>query len=718
MKDKKIYYIIVGIALFIFSLYLGISYALQSVSSSFTNSISTGTLSGELIETGGNVDGDVYPGSKIDKTVQVKNTGSTNALVRVKVTRLIGIRNSSGEITSPGVASSAGIKLNVVDKSSNIKKLWSSTNGINNWYYIVYDRNGNTTSTKPDVTNPNLNLYFYYMKVLKPGEVTDNLIDEIEINSGISSIDIYGSNSIDVKFDAEMIQATNGAAKSIWGLSDDQISSVYNNTTLDDEKSYDDVSVTFNSSTSGFDVDPSDVGIFKNFKNLQPGMTINQTITLYNNYTDTDGQTFYLRAEPVNISDERVNKLLKEYSIITIRDQDNNILYNGPVWNEEDGSYMVNDILLATVPSGSSKNISVTLALDPNIDNSYQNLSGDVKWNFVTNFDDSMVVVRYYLWDKVKDQATSVKVSSDNMLSGLIGTNYSTSNKDLGTKYTLKSTPGNANGVYVNGIIYVDYYYTLNDSTIVDPSLGISTDTKVVSSKEQIINYAIDYKSSISSYYGDAIYKIVVQLPAYVTCTNADAGNYDSVNNTITWNVDLNNINNLNSGSFDIDFSKNISVKLKEDADVSNIKSMTVSANGVLELSQTGEKKTSLASSTVDFDVAKEAVVTVNHYYKDSTGDKVETETINTFVGSEYATSPLSDLTSIGYKVIRIEGSASGTVSSENVVVNYHYKLVDSDNPPTGDTIAIICTIFIISVIVCILSMIYLVYSGKIKKKK
>ena len=716
MKDKKIYYIIVGIALFIFSLYLGISYALQSVSSSFTNSISTGTLSGELIETGGNVDGDVYPGSKIDKTVQVKNTGSTNALVRVKVTRLIGIRNSSGEITSPGVASSDGIKLNVVDKSSNIKKLWSSTNGINNWYYIVYDRNGNTTSTNPNDMNSSLTLYFYYMKVLKPGEVTDNLIDEIEINSGISSI--YGSNSIDVKFDAEMIQATKGAAKSIWNLSDDQISKIYNNTNLDDEKSYDDVSVTFNSSTSGFDVDPSDVGIFKNFKNLQPGMTINQTITLYNNYTDTDGQTFYLRAEPVNISDEKVNKLLKEYSIITIRDQDNNILYNGPVWNEEDGSYMVNDILLATVPSGSSKNISVTLALDPNIDNSYQNLSGDVKWNFVTNFDDSMVVVRHYLWDKVKDQATSVKVSSDNMLSGLIGTNYSTSNKDLGTKYTLKSTPGNANGVYVNGIIYVDYYYTLNDSTIVDPSLGISTDTKVVSSKDQIINYAIDYKSSISSYYGDAIYKIVVQLPAYVTCTNADAGNYDSVNNTITWNVDLNNINNLNSGSFDIDFSKNISVKLKEDADVSNIKSMTVSANGVLELSQTGEKKTSLASSTVDFDVAKEAVVTVNHYYKDSTGDKVETETINTFVGSEYATSPLSDLTSIGYKVIRIEGSASGTVSSENVVVNYHYKLVNSDNPPTGDTIAIICTIFIISVIICILSMIYLVYSGKIKKKK
>ena len=717
MKDKKIYYIIVGIALFIFSLYLGISYALQSVSSSFTNSISTGTLSGELIETGGNVDGDVYPGSKIDKTVQVKNTGSTNALVRVKVTRLIGIRNPSGEITSPNASSSSStIGLNVIDKNNNIKYPWGSRNGINNWHYIVYDRNGNTTSTNPNDMNSSLTLYFYYMKVLKPGEVTDNLIDEIEINSGISSI--YGSNSIDVKFDAEMIQATKGAAKSIWNLSDDQISKIYNNTNLDDEKSYDDVSVTFNSSTSGFDVDPSDVGIFKNFKNLQPGMTINQTITLKNNYTDTAGQTFYLRAEPVNSSDEKVIKLLKEYAIITVKDQDDNILYNGPVWNEEEGSYMVNDILLATVPSGSSKKIKVTLALDSKMGNEYQSLSGDVKWNFITNFDDSRVIVRHYLWDKVKNQATSVKVSSDNMLSGLIGTNYSTTSKDLEPKYTLKSSPSNAKGVYANGIIYVDYYYTLNNSTIVDPVLEISTDTKVVSSKEQIINYAIDYKSSISSYYGDAIYKIVVQLPAYVTCTNADAGNYDSVNNTITWNVDLNNINNLNSGSFDIDFSKNISVKLKEDADVSNIKSMTVSANGVLELPQTGEKKTSLASSTVDFDVAKEAVVTVNHYYKDSTGDKVETETINTFVGSEYATSPLSDLTSIGYKVIRIEGSASGTVSSENVVVNYHYKLVNSDNPPTGDTIAIICTIFIISVIICILSMIYLVYSGKIKKKK
>ncbi len=716
MKGKKVYYIIVGIALFVFSLYLGISYALQSVGSSFTNTISTGTLSGELIETGGKVDGDVYPGSKIDKTIAVKNTGSTNALVRVKVIRLLGIRNSSGEITSPEGVSSLGIKLNVVDKSSNTKQLWSKTNGINNWYYIVYDKNGNITSARPNITNPNLSLYFYYMKVLEPGEVTDNLIDEIEINSGISSI--FGSNSIDVKFDVEMIQATSGAAKSIWGLSDDQISNIYNNTTLDDEKSYDDVSVTFNSSTSGFDVDPSDVGVFKNFKNLQPGMTINQTITLNNNYADTDGQTFYLRAEPINSSDEKVNKLLKEYAIITVKDQDNNVLYNGPVWNEEEGSYMVNDILLATVPSGSSKKIKVTLALDSKMGNEYQSLSGDVKWNFITNFDDSRVIVRHYLWDKVKNQATSVKVSSDNMLSGLIGTNYSTTSKDLEPKYTLKSSPSNAKGVYANGIIYVDYYYTLNNSTIVDPVLEISTDTKVVSSKEQIINYAIDYKSSISSYYGDVGYKIVVQLPSYVTCTNADAGNYDSVNNTITWNVSLNNINNLNGGSFDIYYTKNISVKLKEDADVSNIKSMTVSANGVLELPQTGEKKTSLASSTVDFDVAKEAVVTVNHYYKDSTGDKVETETINTFVGNEYNTSPLNRLISIGYKVFRIEGSASGTASSENIVINYHYKLVNSDNPPTGDTIAIICTIFIISVIVCILSMIYLVYSGKLKKKK
>ena len=716
MKEKKVYYIIVGIALFVFSLYLGISYALQSVGSSFTNTISTGTLSGELIETGGNVNGNVYPGSKIDKTVQVKNTGSTNALVRVKVIRLLGIRNSSGEITSPEGVSSLGIKLNVVDKSSNTKQLWSKTNGINNWYYIVYDKNGNITSARPNITNPNLNLYFYYMKVLEPGEVTDNLIDEIEINSGISSI--FGSNSIDVKFDVEMIQATNGAAKSIWGLSDDQISNIYNNTTLDDEKSYDDVSVTFNSSTSGFDVDPSDVGVFKNFKNLQPGMTINQTITLNNNYADTAGQTFYLRAEPVISSDEKVNKLLKEYAIITVKDQDNNILYNGPVWNEEEGSYMVNDILLATVPSGSSKKIKVTLALDSKMGNEYQSLSGDVKWNFITNFDDSRVIVRHYLWDKVKNQATSVKVSSDNMLSGLIGTNYSTTSKDLEPKYTLKSSPSNAKGVYANGIIYVDYYYTLNNSTIVDPVLEISTDTKVVSSKEQIINYAIDYKSSISSYYGDVGYKIVVQLPSYVTCTNADAGNYDSVNNTITWNVSLNNINNLNGGSFDIYYTKNISVKLKEDADVSNIKSMTVSVNGVLKLLQTGESRTSSASSTIDVGVTKEAVVTVNHYYKDSTGDKVETETINTFVGNEYNTSPLNRLISIGYKVFKIDGSASGTVSSENIVINYHYKLVNSDNPPTGDTIAIICTIFIISVIVCILSMIYLVYSGKIKKKK
>lgn len=715
MKSKKIYYIVIGIVLFAFSFYLGISYALQSFSSKTTNTISTGELRGQLVESGDTVLDNVYPGSKINKTIQVKNTGTTNALVRVKVIRLIGERDSSGNITSPENASPLGIKLNVINNANGNSMLWSNTNDINNWHYVIYNAKGNVYNGKPNVMAVNYSLYFYYMKVLKPGETTENLIDEIEMNTGISNL--YSSFSVDVKFDVEMIQATSGAAKSIWNLSDAQISSIYGSEVLDDEKSYDDVDIIFNSSTEGFNIDSEEIDVFKNFKNLQPGMVINQTINLKNNYTGTSAQTFYLRAEPINNDDERVVKLLKEYAIITIKDESGNILYSGPVWNEEDNSYMINDITLASVSSNSSKKIYVTLALDSSMTNEYQKLAGSVNWNLITNFDDSKVIVRYYLWDKVKDKATNIQVSDSDELIGLVGTNYVTRSKDLGSKYVLNSTPSNANGVYENGIVYVDYYYILNSGNVTEPVLKINTDTEIISSKDQIIDYNISYNTSISSYYGDATYKIVAQLPSYVTCVNTDAGYYDSVNNTITWSVNLNDINNISNGKFDINFSKNISVKIKDNININDVDSMTVSVDGTLELLQTGEKKNSSALSTVKCDVAEEATITVNHYYKDSSGEKTETETINTFVGNQYETSSLSKLTSIGYKVIRIDGKAKGVVSSKNMVVNYHYKLINSDNPPTGDTIAIICTIFIISVIVCILSMVYLVYSGKFKKK-
>lgn len=80
--------------------------------------------------------------------------------------------------------------------------------------------------------------------------------------------------------------------------------------------------------------------------------------------------------------------------------------------------------------------------------------------------------------------------------------------------------------------------------------------------------------------------------------------------------------------------------------------------------------KTSFDSTSLD----SKCTVTVNHVLK-STGQTYKTETLKGKEGTSYTTSPLSELTENGYKVVSVTGQTTGTFSKAGAAVSYMYEL-------------------------------------------
>lgn len=296
---------------------------------------------------------EVYPGNTIDKVVNVRNTGSSDAVIRVKVEKAWGeTRGEDGKL--------------IVDDA------WSTDNitidyNTEYWYYDQTDG------------------YFYYKGVLKPGETTlAPLFEEFHIDKDTGN-EFMGLEA-DILIKMECVQAA-GDGISVWNKTLDDLGIVY---TL--EKPSDTItSVTFAGFDDGFIFKPADTDLFADFKNLLPGETRTQTIEVKSTFEISTGVEIFLRAEDIAQSLatpetlELVNKLLREYATIIVTDEDGNVIYNGPVWGEPYGGVggpdsMQYDISLGTFAFGGSKMLTVQLQLDPAMDNEYQELWGLIKW--------------------------------------------------------------------------------------------------------------------------------------------------------------------------------------------------------------------------------------------------------------------------------------------------------------------------------------------------
>lgn len=150
-----------------------------------------------------------------------------------------------------------------------------------------------------------------------------------------------------------------------------------------------DSEVSFNGPSTLFGFVPDDgsaTGLFNNLQGLMPGGTYEQEITIKN---PSDRRVeIYLRGEPVNASQEEVD-ILSQVEF-TLEDEDGNVLVSDAsdtsmqdIWptsgtNTGDGVF----IHLGRFYSGDEMTLTLKLKIPADLDNTYMDASGTVRWTF------------------------------------------------------------------------------------------------------------------------------------------------------------------------------------------------------------------------------------------------------------------------------------------------------------------------------------------------
>lgn len=316
-----------------------------------TNKITIASVKGSIEEIY-KQDPTVYPNGTIDKVVNVRNTGTIDCLVRVKVDKVWGSDRTDDNTLIP-------------DSSLSTDNIQIAFNSVD-WIYFPDDG------------------YFYYKHVLPPGELTNAALFE-SFTITPSTDNLYEGKKADIRIYLECVQAA-GNGISIWDRTFEELDIVYN----PDKPVYADTSVTFISPTDGFEFNPEDGDLFHNFKNLIPGESVTQGFVVGNEYYDTTEIYFYARItdqpHATEETKELIDKLLKEYAIVSIRDEDGKVLYRGPI----DGNLSENSmgvslkepILLNKFKKSEYKRYTISLYLDPQMDNKFIDLLGLIDWVF------------------------------------------------------------------------------------------------------------------------------------------------------------------------------------------------------------------------------------------------------------------------------------------------------------------------------------------------
>lgn len=335
----------------VFTLSAGGTIAAWSTQSDAVNKITIASIQGEISEDF--VFGQtLMPGATVKNVVAVRNSGNIDARIRVKIEKAWGPgRDDEGKL--------------IVDPSLSADNILITYN-TTNWYYEKSEG------------------YFYYLSVVKPGEVTPvPLMQEytIDKNSGNE----YKNMHADIIVHMECIQADGDGIKA-WSSNPSVLGAVKPGPGKSAV-----AQVVFLNPEDGFDFNESEGDLFVNFKNLVPGESQSQVINIKNSYVQKT--EIFLRADYIDQSQatpentELIEKLLKQYASITITTDDGTVLYRGPVWGNLDVDSHGTDsakyyISLGSFGKDASRDLTVYLSLDPEMDNTYQSLLGLIKWTF------------------------------------------------------------------------------------------------------------------------------------------------------------------------------------------------------------------------------------------------------------------------------------------------------------------------------------------------
>ena len=287
----------------------------------------------------------VDPGSSVSKVVDVKNTGTVDMIVRVKIEKAFGTRDASGNLHADRKLDP---ELILIDLNEDY------------WQY--------------------LDGYWYYSEILKAGQTTKKpLMNGYTVSDEVTNE--YKGKDAEIVVTMESIQAEGGAL-SMWGITEAQLGIRYPAAGKSSA-----TEVHYHGRKKGFTFSQKDTDLFAGFKNLLPGCTRTQKIVLDNGSDEEVGLFLYAQpAQQKQMSAKQrmlVEKLLSSYAQIQIRCGDK-ILYSGPVDGNLNGSgqTMKEAISLGTFQKGEKKTLKVSLSLSPEMDNQFLSLTGKVQWVF------------------------------------------------------------------------------------------------------------------------------------------------------------------------------------------------------------------------------------------------------------------------------------------------------------------------------------------------
>ena len=352
---KKIYLIIITVLICSFAVCGALAAAEWYREDRTTNTISVGNLSAEIVDVYVQ-DTVVMPGDTVEKIVSVRNNGKSDEIVRV---RLTGMWTDNGEFIKP-------------------EHLACETNA-EDW---LFDEDTG---------------FYYYKAVLSPGEVSAPLLRSFSVDGpGINNYYSGRPGVITVAMDA--VQAAAGGA-SVWGKTNDELYIEYDERPEYGEES--ESGVEFRGAQDGFDFGENG-DLFASFKNLLPGQTVIQNISVGN--SNKEGTEIFLRAEcNSEENNELLYRLLTGYTEVDVK-AGGKTVYSGPLWNTDEQGQLLrgqasdslgedalsdamdelykNGISLGTVNADLGTQVTVELRLSPDAGNEFQDLIGDVDWIF------------------------------------------------------------------------------------------------------------------------------------------------------------------------------------------------------------------------------------------------------------------------------------------------------------------------------------------------
>jgi len=261
------------------------------------------------------------------------------------------------------------------------------------------------------------------------------------------------------------------------------------------------------------------------------------------------------------------------------------------------------------------------------------------------------------------------EVSPVNM-SGKVGDKYITKPATInGYELITTKLPDNANGTYIDGNIYVNYFYKKTDIKVTDESIDKLSSTDKILSVKQKVDYQINYNAYVE-YRGNVVVTIIDKLPYPIdeSMSELSGGIYNEDDLTITWYETINDINTyLTSDKYHISIQKFISLRYKE------VPSNDIVKNEVTAYIKTEEGKTDEATpDTETIPTEIKGNLLVEYIYIAENGEIKTLYSYNKtdYVGNTYTTEAKNFN---GYTLNIIPDNANGKIKEELTRVTYFY---------------------------------------------